>query len=66
MRQTDTKQLTEQYKGLRPARVMQLWGQAVRVVKADGENLPRTAEFRPNRLNVEVVKGKVVNVESIG
>ena len=66
MRTTDIKQLTEQYKGLRPARVMQLWGQAVRVVKADGENLPRTAEFRPYRLNVEVVKGKVVNVESIG
>ena len=66
MQQHDIKQLTEQYKGLRPARVMQLWGQAVRVVKADGENLPRTAEFRPNRLNVEVVKGKVVNVESIG
>ena len=66
MRQTDCKKLTEEYKGLKPARVMQLWGQAVRVVKADGENLPRTAEYRPNRLNVEVVKGKIVNVESIG
>ncbi len=33
-----------------------------RVVERDGEALPRTMDFRPERLNFAVVDGKVVKV----
>lgn len=40
------------------------WG--FRVVRRDGVDLPVTADFRPNRVNVDVADGVVVAVISIG
>ena len=66
MQQHDLKKLTEQYAGFRPSRLCQLWGGAVRIVRIDGEDRPITAEFRQNRLNVSVRKGRVEEILYIG
>jgi serine-aspartate repeat-containing protein C/D/E len=41
-------------------------GWTVRVVVRDGEDLPATMDFRPNRVNVEVTDDEVTEVVSIG
>jgi len=41
-------------------------GWAFRVARRDGEDLPLTMDFRPDRVNVEVTDGEVTAVVSIG
>jgi hypothetical protein len=41
-------------------------GWVLRVVRRDGEDLAATADFRPDRVNVEVTDGEVMAVVSIG
>jgi hypothetical protein len=41
-------------------------GWLVRVVRRDGEDLPMTLDFRPNRVNVEVTDGEITAIISIG
>lgn len=48
-------------------RKLQQYGwQLVREVVVDGQNLPMTAEFIPNRLNVSLKRGLIDKVVSIG
>ena len=41
-------------------------GWILRVVRRDGEDLPATLDFRPNRVNVEVTDGEVTAIVSTG
>jgi hypothetical protein len=41
-------------------------GWILRVVRRDGEDLPATRDFRPNRVNVEVTDGEVTAIVNIG
>ena len=41
-------------------------GWILRVVRRDGENLPVTLDFRPNRVNVEVTDGEVTAIVNTG
>jgi hypothetical protein len=41
-------------------------GWTIRVVVRDGEDLPATMDFRPERVNVEVTDGEVTAVVSVG
>jgi hypothetical protein len=41
-------------------------GWILRVVRRDGEDLPATRDFRPNRVNVEVTEGEVTAIVNIG
>jgi hypothetical protein len=42
------------------------YGWILRVVRRDGEDLPATRDFRPNRVNVEVTDGEVAAIAYIG
>jgi hypothetical protein len=41
-------------------------GWELRVIRREGEDLPMTADFRQNRVNVEVTDGEVTEVLQIG
>jgi hypothetical protein len=41
-------------------------GWILRVVRRDGEDLPVTLDFRPNRVNVEVTAGEVTAIVNTG
>ena len=41
-------------------------GWILRVVRRDGEDLPATLDFRPNRVNVEVTDGEVTAIVNTG
>jgi hypothetical protein len=41
-------------------------GWILRVVRRDGEDLPATRDFRPNRVNVEVTDGEVTAIVNTG
>ena len=41
-------------------------GWILRVVRRDGEDLPATLDFRPNRVNVEVTDDEVTAIVSTG
>ncbi len=38
----------------------------IRIVKQDGESFFTTLEYYPDRINVEVVKGVIVDIVSLG
>jgi hypothetical protein len=41
-------------------RILQAKGYRVRITSVDGVSFPVTADHRPDRVNLDVVKGKVV------
>lgn len=47
-------------------RLARRFGCTVRVVVRNGQSLPRTRDYRPNRVDVRVYDGRVVGIDGIG